>query len=177
MFAPKPIWNPEKHCLYSKCSFRCETSSRALNVMLGAIVRPRTSVWADGSLFNASRMLCGKLRADGAILIKPATAEQRTAEPVGSFSRVHRIRGTCPSSHPDHRGRARAQFANESEPEVFEDSKPTCGKFSNGPRYGSLRPIQLRVVLQHRRKHAWNNVPQVPEFRYGARTIGLEVSA
>ena len=69
----------------------CETSSRALNAMLSAIVHGRRFVWVNGSLFNISRMLCGKLPRDRAILIKPATAEQRTAEPVRSFSRVHRI--------------------------------------------------------------------------------------
>jgi hypothetical protein len=37
-------------------------------------------------------VLGGKLPRNRAILIKPATAEQRTPEPVLSFSRVHRIR-------------------------------------------------------------------------------------
>ena len=86
------------------------------------IVHRRRSVWVNGLLCNILSYAVRAASRDRAILIKPTTAVQRTAEPVQSFSRVHRIRRTRPSSHPDHRGRARAQSANYSGPEVgFEE--------------------------------------------------------
>src|SRR6266496_4117295 len=64
----------------------------ALNAMLSAIVHARGSGLRKWLTVQHISYVGGKLLRNRAILIKPATLEQRTPEPVLSFSRVHTIR-------------------------------------------------------------------------------------
>jgi hypothetical protein len=65
--------------------------SRALNAMLSPIVQ-RERVWFAETAHCSTYLVCSAVfPRDRKIVIKPATLEQRTPEPVLSFSRVHTI--------------------------------------------------------------------------------------
>jgi hypothetical protein len=65
--------------------------------MLSAIVQ-RERVWFPEMSYCSTYLVCSAVSfpSDRAKLIKPATLEQRTNEPVLSFSRVHTIRRSLP---------------------------------------------------------------------------------
>src|SRR5438132_8116219 len=79
-----------------------------LNAMLSAIVHARGSGLRKWLTVQHISYVGGKLLRNRAILIKPATLEQRTPEPVLSFSRINTIRRTFPPSHLEYGGRAGA---------------------------------------------------------------------
>ena len=119
----------------------------ALNAMLSAIVHARGSGLRKWLTAQHISYVGSKLLRNRAILIKPATLEQRTPEPVLSFSRVHTIRRNPSASHVEHGGRAGAIHRRCRESASF--IRDTAGSvFHTYSRKSASvkRPIECGVV-------------------------------